>query len=940
MTTRGVFRLSSYRSQELIGDGVPMDDVWYKDKLQQDGYVVGGSDSSDNSVSYYQSLSYDTDTRSNVANLPQAKSGVYAVASPSNGYVIGGGPGNPSQPNNTYYSNTTKLSFSTQTSSALPGVDMSESFGRGGSAGSTTAGYVCGGYSGPGGEGTGWSRLEKLTYSSETIARIPGSNLPGKGYGGATGWDHAATGNGDDFAVWIAGNRYPSPSSSLTGTCVFKLNYSNDSWSHSTSWNLSGPGNRMQKAGMTSSDTGAYIVGGSYPANTRIQKISFADMTNSVVTNSASPGRTDLTATGNSSSGYYAGGATGNNANGTGGSVSSIVDKMNFSTNSISRVPALDLANGLSNVGSMSAAGDNKVPPAPKRWIDNAVPGGNAIDFDGSGDYLSVPTSTDFDFGSGNFTVECWVKGTTNSDAGFVNISNASAGSNSAWILYQYQGKIWFGITENTGWDHSQGGTISLIDGDWHHIAATREGNTFKMWVDGVFDGSFDYSGSIPTSTRPLEIATQNGSYLYTGQISNVRVIKGTAVYTSNFTVPTEPLTEIGGTVLLCCNQGSPTAATKTPGAITANGDPTSSFNADLKFNLEPTATPTSQIFDNYSPSLSNDGYLMGGTSSPGPSGSSAAKVLFATDTITALPNTPMRAQFQGGMSSSTYGYSVAGYDESVDGAARYRSQVYKIQYSTDSYSSQGNYPAGKVQGLVGVSAGTTHGYVAGGANYSNSNDGGKSSIQKFTFATSSWGTIPDKLSQDLMPSSPVPVPTGGSSGGNREHGYWVAMNSSSNPNRWGQMTKIAYSTDTTYSGLPRMFPNRQSNTGMESTSACSSKQAMYVLGNWLQPGPSPSKHSTMFEKWTFSTDTSALLPSSTPGLTSTGGTLSGMGNWEYGIHNGSGQCKKIVYATETTTQNPATSTSGLPTPRWDREGIAVSARDGDGGKVSDPVVC
>ena len=105
-----------------------------------------------------------------------------------------------------------------------------------------------------------------------------------------------------------------------------------------------------------------------------------------------------------------------------------------------------------------------------------------SVDFDGSGDYLSIPTSTDFDFGSGEFTVECWVKGTTNSDAGIVNLSNASASSNSAWILYLYGGKIWFGITEDTGWDHYQGGTISLIDDQWHHIAATREGNTFKLY--------------------------------------------------------------------------------------------------------------------------------------------------------------------------------------------------------------------------------------------------------------------------------------------------------------------------------------------------------------------------------------------------------------------------------------------------------------------------
>ena len=220
MTTRGIFVLENIRIRQREGSWVPTSDVFGRDSLQQVGYVVGGSDSSDNSVSYYQAISYSSDTRSNVANLPQAKSGVYGFSSPSNAYNVGGGPGSNSP--GTFYSNTTKLVLSTQTSSALPGVNMGASFGRGGSTGSSTAGYIAGGYSNPG-ESNGWSRLERLTYSSETMQRLPSSNLPGVGYGGATGWDHAATGNGDTFGVWIAGNKYPSPSSSLTGTSVFRL---------------------------------------------------------------------------------------------------------------------------------------------------------------------------------------------------------------------------------------------------------------------------------------------------------------------------------------------------------------------------------------------------------------------------------------------------------------------------------------------------------------------------------------------------------------------------------------------------------------------------------------------------------------------------------------------------------------------------------------------
>ena len=369
MSSRGIFLLENVRSRQREGDWVPLPSVWGRDGLQHVGYVVGGADGSNNLVSYYQSITYSNDTRSNVANLPQGRSGVYGLASPINGYAVGGGSGHSDSPG-TYYSSSNKLSFSTQTNSALPGVNMGESFGRGGSAGSSTAGYIAGGYSNPG-EPSGWSRLEKLTYSTETIARIPGSNLPGVGYGGATGWDQAATGNGNLFGVWIGGNIYPSPNPWLSGTAVFKLGYSTDQWNQSSSWNLT-TGNRLQKAGMSSSDTGAYIVGGAYPNQTRVQKISFADMTNSVVTNSASPGRTDLTGTGTPGLGYYAGGAEGNNNNGTGGSITSIVEKMNFSTESISRIPSLDLANSLSKTGSMSATGDNKILNPQYRWVDNA----------------------------------------------------------------------------------------------------------------------------------------------------------------------------------------------------------------------------------------------------------------------------------------------------------------------------------------------------------------------------------------------------------------------------------------------------------------------------------------------------------------------------------------------------------------------------------------
>ena len=208
-----------------------------------------------------------------------------------------------------------------------------------------------------------------------------------------------------------------------------------------------------------------------------------------------------------------------------------------------------------------------------------------SVDFDGSGDRLTIPSSTDWDFGSGDFTIECWVKGTMTTDSGIINRSNGGAtDGNSAWILYWYnsssKARLWFGLTENTGWDASVEGTTQINDGHWHHIAVTREGNNLKAWTDGILEGTTAFSGTIPTSTRVLEIASHDtGSYL-DAEISNVRVVKGTAVYTSSFRPPTEPLTNITNTKLLCCNNSSTTGATVSPGTITSHGDPTASTDS------------------------------------------------------------------------------------------------------------------------------------------------------------------------------------------------------------------------------------------------------------------------------------------------------------------------------------------------------------------------
>lgn len=97
------------------------------------------------------------------------------------------------------------------------------------------------------------------------------------------------------------------------------------------------------------------------------KRLAFSDLSSSIVTNSSVPtnnGRFQLTGTGNPSFGYFAGGTE-----------TSIVEKMNFSTNSISRLPALNLSQGLSDTGSLSSTADNKEVPKAYRIVDGQKAG-------------------------------------------------------------------------------------------------------------------------------------------------------------------------------------------------------------------------------------------------------------------------------------------------------------------------------------------------------------------------------------------------------------------------------------------------------------------------------------------------------------------------------------------------------------------------------------
>ena len=173
--------------------------------------------------------------------------------------------------------------------------------------------------------------------------------------------------------------------------------------------------------------------------------------------------------------------------------------------------------------------------------------------FDGSQDNLYTPSTSALNVGSGNFTIECFF------NVSAFNGGNILRGGNqyNFALLLSSTSVIYYLTSNSSSWDLAAGLTVGsgLSAGTWNHLALVRNGNTFTPYLNGV-------AGTTTTSSSALAVlngfnigAEQNGSAsgTFNGYISNVRVVVGTAVYTSNFTPPIANLTAISGTQLLAC---------------------------------------------------------------------------------------------------------------------------------------------------------------------------------------------------------------------------------------------------------------------------------------------------------------------------------------------------------------------------------------------------
>ena len=338
MGTRGVFSLNRVIQKKYINDWVNLSNVWI-DQIPNTGYFGGGSPGPRTTM---DKTTYSLDTTVTIpgAALSSARSYLAATGSTTAGYFGGGSFFFNTPPEK---STMDKLTYSSDTTTAIPNANLTVARFRFAASSSSTAGYFGGGF-------PTTSQMDKLTYSTDTTAPAPSTANLSFGRDG-----FAATGN--STAGYFGGG---SPS---TRTTMDKVTYSSD-----TRTTLPASGSlslaRFVLAA-TGNSTAGYFGGGGIPAAaSTMDKITYSTDTREAVPGAnLSVNRSYLAATGNSSVGYFGGGFPG---------PKSSMDKITYSSDTTVAVPGAVLSAGRSEFAASSARA-NALPGTWRRFSDGST---------------------------------------------------------------------------------------------------------------------------------------------------------------------------------------------------------------------------------------------------------------------------------------------------------------------------------------------------------------------------------------------------------------------------------------------------------------------------------------------------------------------------------------------------------------------------------------
>ena len=207
----------------------------------------------------------------------------------------------------------------------------------------------------------------------------------------------------------------------------------------------------------------------------------------------------------------------------------------------------------------------------------SAVSPNHSVQFDGDGDYIESTTDSNVPVGTGDFTLEFWVRfASSDSTLDTVSETRSSTGASDGFLV----GRFHTSGHEDQMEVYSAGNYTGVTSGalsnnTWYHIAVVRNSGTLRMYVNGQDTGT-TYSDSNNYSNDDIRIgANVDTTYYLDGNVADFRLTTS-AVYTSNFAPPTDQLDPVTGTAILCCQDatGAGTATTgdnfTTVGNVTA----------------------------------------------------------------------------------------------------------------------------------------------------------------------------------------------------------------------------------------------------------------------------------------------------------------------------------------------------------------------------------
>ena len=189
---------------------------------------------------------------------------------------------------------------------------------------------------------------------------------------------------------------------------------------------------------------------------------------------------------------------------------------------------------------SVSAGGTAQVDTAQSKF------GGASLLLDGNSDYLLVTDNGSLDFGTGDFTVDLWIRPSSTLTTGTFALIGGRGSTNGDWSLTIYNQQLSLS-TSYVAW-MLQATASTWTAGQWYHVAVSRSGTSLKLFIDGVNVASTTNSTSLNSlnSTVPIGACQQttNSATLdrfFPGHMDEIRVSKGIARWTATFTPPTVP---------------------------------------------------------------------------------------------------------------------------------------------------------------------------------------------------------------------------------------------------------------------------------------------------------------------------------------------------------------------------------------------------------------